>query len=263
MTNTALITGASSGIGYELAKVFAEKGHDLVLVARTKSKLDKLAKELKETHGIKVKVLAKDLSLENTPKEIFDALKKAKVNVEFLVNNAGLGISGDFDEQDWESVDQMLKVNIFALTKLTHIFLPEMKARKTGKIVNIASIAAFQPGPNMAVYFATKSYVLSFSEAIAEELRGSGITVTAVCPGLTKTPFFEIAQVKTTENIFENMLMQSPREVALTSYRAMKKGKTVEITGLLNKLSANASTFIPNRLLNPMTGFALKNFTKK
>jgi uncharacterized protein len=179
---TALITGASSGIGLELAKVFAANKINLVLVARSESKLNELANEVKQ-QGVTVNVLAKDLSSYNTAKEIFDWCGQQNIQIDYLVNNAGVGDFGFFHESEWKKQEQIINLNITALTYLTHLFLPDMVKRKNGKVLNVASTAAFQPGPTMSVYYATKAFVLHFSEAIANELEKTGVTVTALCPG--------------------------------------------------------------------------------
>jgi hypothetical protein len=261
MKRTALITGASSGIGYELAKVIAQDGHDLVLVARTKKKLDDLAKELKKEFKVTVTVLPKDLSLPNAAQEVYDELQKASIQIDMLINNAGLGAHGKFTETEVAQDAQMMQVNMVALTELTKLFTPDMIARKWGKIMNVASIASFMSSPSMAVYAATKAYVLSFSEAINEELRGTGVSVTAVCPGVTQTNFFETAHVSQ-ENInrFGNMLVQSAEEVAKSGYQALKANKAVHITGLVNNLSVNSIQWVPRQIRTPMLGFMFSFF---
>lgn len=186
---TALITGASSGIGYELARLFARKGHGLVLVARNQETLRELAEKLEREHGIRAIVVSKDLSLPSTPEEIFRELAEKSISVDILVNNAGFGTRGMFSNADTDSQLKMIQVNTTALTHLTRLFLERMSRPRKGRILNVASTAAFQPGPLMAVYYATKAYVLSFSEALASELHGSGVTVTALCPGPTRTEF--------------------------------------------------------------------------
>ena len=182
---TALITGASSGLGREFARLFAAAGYDIVLVARRRQELDALAAELPPRHGIRARVLVEDLADPMAPSRIFDHLKSEDVQISMLVNNAGFGEKGSFAMLGEKRQMDMLQVNIAALTHLTRLFLPGMLGRRQGRILNVASTAAFLPGPNMAVYFATKAFVLSFSEAIAEEVRGGGVTVTCLCPGPT------------------------------------------------------------------------------
>ncbi|MCA9922498.1 MAG: SDR family oxidoreductase, partial [Anaerolineales bacterium] len=186
---TALITGASGGIGYELARKIAQQGHNLVVVARSESKLMKLAQDFNKQFGVNVTVMVKDLAQSAAPDEIYNELQANEIDVDILVNNAGFASYGLFHELDRQKELNMMQVNMVALTHLTHLFLPGMVERGYGRILNIASTAAFQPGPLMAVYYATKAYVLSFSEAIANELDGTGVTVTALCPGPTESGF--------------------------------------------------------------------------
>src|SRR5712691_8172351 len=195
---TALITGASFGIGQELAGIFAREGYNLVLVARTADKLRQLASELEKAHGTRSLILASDLAAPGAAAYIHDQTTRADITVDVLVNNAGFGQFGLFAENDLEECLQQIQLNVTTLTHLTRLYLPEMVARKSGRILNVASTAAFQPGPLMAVYYATKAYVLHFSEAIAEELRHSGVTVTALCPGPTETGFAAAADVGAT-----------------------------------------------------------------
>lgn len=262
MKKTALITGASSGIGKALANVFAAQGDALILVARSADKLEELAEHLKNKYGTEVKVLPKDLNQSNSPAQIFKTLEKEKAQVDILVNNAGLGSLGNFIENDPERTMESIQVNVMALTNLSYLFVRGMIARKWGRILNIASIAAFQPIPQMAVYAATKAYVLSFSESIAQELKGTGVTVTAVCPGITKTGFFEPAGVNTNQ-IIENWVMQTADEVAQQAYEAMKKGKTVQVTGLINQISTSTTPFVPHRILLPLANLMLGMFKKE
>lgn len=227
MKNTALITGASSGIGRDLAHIHAENGGDLVVIARRKEKLEALKQELEQKHGIHVKIIAKDLASAEAAKEIYDELSQEKIAIDILINNAGFGGVGLFHERKWETDKTMIELNVMALTALTRYFLPHMVERKNGKILNVASTAGFMPGPLQAVYFATKSYVISFSQAIAQEVKDSGVTVTALCPAATKTEFGERSGMKDTK-MFNNPA--SSRKVAEKGYRAMQKGKLIEIT---------------------------------
>ena len=245
---TALITGSSSGIGFELALCFARDGHDLVLVARREDLLQSLADELRQAHRVTVRVLAADLTQPEAPAEIFAQLAAERVEVEFLVNNAGLGEYGLFHQTDWRREVQSIQVNLFALTYLTKLFLPPMLARRRGRILNVASTAAFQPGPLMAVYFATKAYVLSFSEAIANELHGTGVTVTALCPGPTHSGFQDAAAMQQA-GLFHRPQIASSAEVAAYGYRAMQRGKRVAIHGWLNRLLAASVRFTPRALV--------------
>lgn len=224
---TVLITGATSGIGLEFALVCAKNGHDLVLVARKKDVLHTLAKELEAKHDVAVTVIVKDLSDPQSPLEIFNELQHKKVFVDILINNAGFATHGFFAQSDIERELQMMQVNMISLTHLTRVFLPAMIQQKYGRILNMASTAAFLPGPLMAVYYASKAYVLSFSEALANELQGTGVTVTALCPGPTKTHFAETAHVENSRLFQGNIL--TPLVVARAGYLGMMKGRTVVI----------------------------------
>ncbi len=243
---TVLITGATRGIGYELSKVFAEKGFNLVLVARDKDRLLDCKKEF-EKIGVKVKLIVKDLSVMDSAKEIYDELKKEKVSVNFLVNNAGFGDYGFFYENNIDTELSMIDVNITALTYLTQLFLRDMIKNKSGKILNVASVAAYLPGPKMAVYYATKAYVLSFSEALSNELKGTGVTVTALCPGPTKTEFAKRANFSNV-TLFNKFAMDA-RSVAVIGYEGMMKGKSVVIAGFANNLQVFFIRFLPRSLL--------------
>lgn len=239
---TALITGASSGIGLDLAHLFARDGHHVVLVARSEGKLRELARELESKYGITAHVIVADLARPEAPREIADAVQA--IEIDFLVNNAGYGTTGPFAETDLKMELEMIQVNVTALTHLTKLFLPPMLARRRGRVLNVASTAAFQPGPLMAVYYATKAYVLSFSEAIAEELRDSGVTVTALCPGPTATGFQEVADIKT-QRLISMLKPMSSMDVARAGYRAMMRGRRVIVTGAANKLLAQSVRVTP------------------
>ena len=245
---TALITGASSGIGLELARFHASKGGDLVLVARNKSKLDEIKTELEKKYNISVYTIGKDLSVAKSAQEVHDQTTKQNIQIDYLINNAGFGDFGMFAESDLDKQLQMISVNITALTALTHLYLPGMIKKGSGKILNVASTAAFQPGPTMAVYYATKAYVLHFSEAIANELKGSGVTVTALCPGATESGFQSAADMHESK-LVKGKKLPSAKEVALYGYRAMMKNRTVAIHGILNYLMANSVRFAPRAMI--------------
>jgi uncharacterized protein len=247
-TQTALITGASSGIGYELAKQFAANKINVVLVARSLDKLEVLATELRSNYGITVTVLAKDLSNYNTAKEIFDNLQAQQIPITHLVNNAGFGDFGMFAESDWAKQEQMINLNITTLTYLTRLFLPNMIANKFGKVVNVASTAAFQPGPTMSVYYATKAYVLHFSEAISNELENTGVTVTALCPGATHSDFQNKAAMQESK-LVKGKKLPTSAEVAAYGFKAMQKGTVVAIHGMANYWLANSIRFTPRALV--------------
>ena len=253
---TALVTGALGGIGMELARLFARDGFNLVLVARNGDKLAQLAGELQAAHGIGVTVLPKDLAQPQAPDEIFAALQQDGIPVDVLVNNAGFGNRGRFTETAYPVEAEELQVNVVALTHLAKLFLPPMVARRWGKILNVASTAAFQPGPLMAVYYASKAYVLSFSQALAEEVRDSGVTVTALCPGPTDTGFVARAGARGTR-LFTLRVMDAPT-VAAVGYRALMQGRTMVIPGWRNTLVAQANRFAPRRLSARMAMAAQK-----
>ncbi|HJQ34177.1 MAG TPA: SDR family oxidoreductase [Pyrinomonadaceae bacterium] len=240
---TALVTGASGGIGEELARLFAADGHDLVLVARSRDKLARLAEELEGKHKVAARVLASDLARPEAPREIFEELNGAGVVVDALVNNAGFGSYGLFAETDLKSELELLQVNVVALTHLSKLFLPGMLARRRGFVMNVASTAAFQPGPLMAVYYASKAYVLSLSEALANECEGTGVRISALCPGPTETGFVAAAGMEQSK-LFDRGAMTA-REVAEAGYRGMLAGKTLVIPGFRNALVARAVGMMP------------------
>ena len=257
MNRTALITGASSGLGKEFAKIHASKGDNLVLVARSKDKLESLKFELEKQFGVSVSVIVKDLSDQYAPKAVYEQLKIQKIKVDYLINNAGFGDFGLFAETNWEKQLEMINVNITCLTYLTRLFLPDMIQNKFGKILNVASTAAFQPGPTMSVYFATKAFVLSFSEAIANELKGTGVTVTALCPGATATGFKAAASLDES-NLFKGNQIATSKEVAEFGYSKMMEGKTVAIHGIVNNLMAQSVRFAPRSVVTTIARMKLK-----
>ncbi|HYL35103.1 MAG TPA: SDR family oxidoreductase [Bryobacteraceae bacterium] len=236
----ALITGASTGIGLELARIFAREGYELALVARHQKRLEDLAAELKPAS---VQVIAKDLSLPDAPEEI----QRAVPRVDVLVNNAGFGLYGKFAATSLAEELNMMQLNMSALVILTKLYLAGMLAARSGRILNVASTAAFQPGPLMSIYYATKAFVLSFSEAIGNELQGSGVMVTALCPGPTATEFQERAQLRDIALLKMNVM--DARTVAEAGYRGMLAGKAIVIPGLQNKLLAQSLRFSPRSMV--------------
>lgn len=248
MKNTALITGASTGIGKELAHIHAEKGGDLIIVARSKNKLESLKLNLESKHQVKVMVIAKDLSKAEAAKEVYDEVTKAGIAIDYLINNAGFGGLGKFHEREWQQDLEMINLNIVALTALTRYFLPDFVARNSGKILNTSSTASFMAGPLQAVYYATKAFVTSFSNAIAEELYDTNITVTNLMPGATKTEFGAISGMDKTV-LFDKTA--SARSVAEDGYKAMMNGKIDVISGLtgIQKLMFAMIPFLPKKMM--------------
>ena len=247
---TALITGATSGIGHELSRLFAADGCNLVLVARNEQRLRQIADEFREAYGIAPKVIAKELSLETAPAEICAELEREAIVVDILVNNAGFQEYGPFSETDLQNELRMIQVHIAALTQLTKLFLPGMLKRGQGKILNVGSTGSFIPGgPFNAVYCATKAYVLSFSEAIAEELKGTGVTVTALCPGATSTDFARRADIEDIRLFRFQCGVMDPRKVAEIGYEAMMKGKRSVVAGIANQLTVFSLRYLPRRMM--------------
>lgn len=246
-TTTALITGASSGIGLELARFFARQNIHLVLTARSEGKLQEIKRELENDYGISVKIIVANLAEYENAEDIYTLLKNENIAIEYLVNNAGFGDYGKFHESDWKKQEAMINLNVTSLSYLTHLFLKDMVRRKSGRILNVASTAAFQPGPLMAVYYATKAFVLHFSEAIANELQDTNITVTALCPGPTESNFADAANMGNSP-LFKRK-MPTSRDVAEYGFKAMMEGKTVAIHGTQNKILRQAGRFAPRKIM--------------
>lgn len=246
-THYCLITGASGGIGEEFAHIFAQKGFNLILVARGKEKLEKLCTQLSEQNSIKAIPFSADLTQEAEIKKLYQFVQDKHLKVECLVNNAGFGDLGPFLERDWERLRSLLNLNILALVQLTYLFGRDMKKRNFGQIINVASAAAFSGGPYMALYYASKAFVLSFSEALFEELKENGITVTALCPGPTSTGFEKNAQMGKSV-MFSRFKPANARDVAQAGYDAAMKGKAIVYHGFVTKAFNVASRFLPRNL---------------
>lgn len=252
---TALITGASGGIGYALAKIFAKNGHELVLVARNADKLKEVSEELHSAYKIPVHIVPINLALPDSAEELFRHLERNNMRVDYLVNNAGFGIHGKFSETEIQNQLDLLQVNIVTLTHLTRLILPGMMERKFGGIMNIASTAAFQPGPLMATYYASKSYVLFLSEALSSETRGSGVWVTAFCPGPTATGFQNRAKVEKTKLMSKTGMTMDVTTVAKAGYSGFMKKKVVIVPGVANRVFAQSVRFSPRKLTREIVKF--------
>jgi uncharacterized protein len=249
---TALVTGASNGIGLELAKIHASKGDNLVLVARNLEKLNEIKAELEQKFNIKVYNIGKDLSKPNAALEVYNETNQQKIQIDYLINNAGFGDFGMFVETDWHKELQMINLNITTLTQFTKLYVQDMVKRGNGKIMNVASTAAFQSGPTMAVYYATKAYVLSFSEAVDNEVSDKGVTVTTLCPGATESGFQAAAAMEESA-LVKGKKLPSAKDVAEYGYTSMMNGKTVAIHGMVNYLMANSVRFTPRALVVKLT----------
>jgi uncharacterized protein len=251
-----LITGASSGIGKDLAEIFASQKNDLILVARSKDVLNDMAIDLERRYGGKVNYFDIDLSLPNSGIQLYDSVKDLGQSIDILINNAGYGLYGENADLEAEKVSNMLTLNINSLTQLTLLFSQDMKKAGRGKIMNVASTASFQPVPYMAAYAASKAYVLSFSEALHVELKKYGVTVSALCPGATETNFAKTANAESSK-LFLNGAMSS-REVAQKAYEGLMKNKTVIITGLMNNLLSRSVSFLPRGIVASVAAKMMK-----
>jgi len=247
MSKTVLITGASGGIGYELAKIYADKNYNLILIARNLNKLNELEK-LCKTGTNNVYVFSCDLSKTNSATEVFNFCSSKNLQVDYLINNAGFGDYGFFHESNWDKQAEMLQLNIATLTHLTRLFLPEMVNRKHGKIMNVASLAAFLPGPLMSVYYASKAYVLSFSEALSNELNNTGVSITTLCPGPTESGFWNAADMSEI-SVIKGSKLPSSKEVALYGYQELEKENVIAIHGFMNKIMAFSVRITPRFLV--------------
>jgi len=246
----ALITGASTGIGFDLARL-AARDFDLIITARDKARLDQVAAQFEGQHGNRVHVIPADLARPDAPASLFAEIGSRGLRVDALINNAGFGAYGAFADANAQNQLEMVQVNITALTNLTRLALTGMLQRRQGRIMNVASTAGFQPGPLMAVYYATKAYVISFSEAIANELKGSGVTVTCLCPGATETEFAKRADMGESR-LFKLGAMRS-EDVARAGYEGMLRGKTLVIPGLKNRVLAQSVRFTPRKVVTAIS----------
>ena len=253
MAEVALITGASGGIGEDLARLIAAGGCDVVLLARSAPKLQTLADELSRAHTISATVLAIDLSAPGAADEIARMLAERHIAIDVLVNNAGFGTHGEFARENPVEQSRMLQVNVVTLTMLTRFLLPGMVERRRGRILNVASTAAFQPGPQMAVYYASKAYVMSLSLALSEETAGTGVTVTCLCPGPTRTGFQERAQMGNSR-LFGVTSVMSSADVARAGYDGMRAGRALVVPGVANKIGAQSVRFVPRRVAAKIAG---------
>lgn len=248
MAKVALITGASSGIGKELASIHAEKGGDLVIIARRIEKLEELKTELENKHSVKVTIIAKDLSVPGAAKEIYDEVKSAGIEVDYLLNNAGFGLRGKYHELSWERQQQMMQLNMIALSEMIHLFLPDFVARNSGKILNTSSTASLMPGPLQAVYFATKAYVTFLSNGLSEELHDTKVTVSNLMPGATESEFAITSGMEKTQ-LFDKTF--SARSVAKEGYRGMIAGKLDILAGVTfsQKMMFSMLPFTPKKIV--------------
>lgn len=247
-----LITGASSGIGYELAKIHAQQGKNLILVARSAGPLKALQETLTAAYKIEVIHIIMDLSTRDAAQNLYQSIRDKGLDVDTLINNAGFGNLGHFAETDWGTEEQMIQLNMTTLTQLTKLFLKQMLENGHGRIMNVASTAAFQPGPNMAVYFASKAYVLHLSEAIAQEIKHSKVTITALCPGATESGFQQAANAEKM-SMFHLIKMPSSKEVAEYGYKAMMQGKVIAIHGVANRILTLMLRFTPRSIIRAVT----------
>ncbi|HZH63404.1 MAG TPA: SDR family oxidoreductase [Flavisolibacter sp.] len=245
----ALVTGASTGIGYELAKLFAQDGYNIIAVARTEEDLQKAAMEFREQYGVQVEVLPKDLFGENAATELYQEVKAKGLEVEVLVNDAGQGVYGLFAETDLEEQIKIIHLNIVSLTKLTYHFLKDMKARNSGKILQLGSVVSELPAPYQAVYGGTKAYVLSFSEALISELKDSAITVSVLQPGATDTDFFEKAGAQDSKLVQDKSKLADPATVAKDGYDALMSGDDKVVSGFKNKAQIAMANVMPDTML--------------
>lgn len=248
MTKTALITGATGGLGKEFSGIFAREGYDLVLVSKTKSKLDLLKEQLQAEYGIYAEIYPVDLAKKDAARDLFDFTAAKGIAVDVLVNNAGFGDFGQYRNCDWNKQYDMMQVNMCTLAQFTRLYLPSMVERRRGRILNVASVAGFFPGPLMSVYYATKAFVLSFTQALFVELKNTGVSVTALCPGPTKTGFEDNADLETS-GLFKHLKVDRAKDVAEYGYRQLMRKKVVAVPGITNKLMTFSPRLSPRKLV--------------
>jgi uncharacterized protein len=253
---TALVTGASSGIGASIAKNLARRQYDCVLTARRADRLESLAREIEQAHGIRARVVTSDLGEHGGAHKLIASVAELGVNVDVLVNNAGFGVYGPFAEQSPERLAQMMELNMVAVTNLTHHYVTEMVGRRSGRVLQVASVGAYQPSPLYAVYSATKSYVMSFSEALNHELSGTGVSVSTMCPGLTATEFHDVAVHKKAK--WMDLVTMTAEDVADIGIRSMLKGRSVVTTGFSNKVMALIVKLLPRSWATTMAGLSMR-----
>lgn len=259
ITPTALITGASRGIGLEFANIFASQGTNLILVARSKQDLENLKSDILQKHNVSVNLIICDLTQKEQVLTLFNEVSNSNTRIDYLVNNAGFGDYASFAQSDWSRQESMINLNISALTHLCHLFIREWTTKKeSGKILNVSSLASFMPGPNMSVYFATKAFVTSFSQALNHEVKTKGITVTALCPGPTHSHFAHAANVTFYNELSKSIKLPTSAQVAHYGYKAMMKGKSVATHGTINQLMVFFSRFMPRNLLTKISGRVMK-----
>lgn len=254
----ALITGASTGLGKDFAHSLAKLGYTPILVARSVNKLKSLATEIKQKYGLDSIVIAQDLSVANASEKVYKAVKKLKLHVSCLVNNAGYGLNGEFHKNSFLEESKMIQLNVTTLAELCHLFLQEMVSNKDGYILNVASTAAFQPGPFMTNYYATKAYVLSLSEGLAEEVKDYGVTVSCLCPGPTKTEFFERANMTGSKLVQSSFLAMNSQEVVDIGLKALFKKRVVKIPGFLNFILAESVRVTPRFIIRKIAKYLNK-----
>lgn len=258
MKKNVLITGASSGIGYEFVKIYAKKGDNLIIVSKDKTRLETIRKQIEKEFNVNATAISKDLSTESSADEIYNEVKKENIEVDVLINNAGFGLLGSYDKVSYDRQRDLLGVNVISVMRLCYLFIPDMKKKEGCQILNTCSIAGFESGPFMSMYYASKAFVLSFSEALNKELKNYNIKVTALCPGPVATNFERRAGLKDKSMMFKTLYVMSPSKVAYKGYKALNKGKCICIPGFTNKLIVFSNRLLPRSLMKTLTCFINK-----